>query len=132
MTRGKTRRSPEGGGVLAAKIAFKSPEQMITVIKDLRNKIEEYEEAIRERGGGVTWSQASTVLSNADYETRKHVMARGATQDLAKMQAVVEEPKTINLTAKPAKRMDVQMLAPMYQREDWDDADWTFWYEQGG
>ena len=48
------------------------------------------------------------------------------------MQAAVEELKKINLIAKPAKRMDVQMLAPMYQREDWDDADWTFWYEQGG
>ena len=59
-------------------------------------------------------------------------MARGATQNLAKMQAAVEELKKINLIAKPAKRMDVQMLAPMYQREDWDDADWTFWYEQGG
>ena len=105
---------------------------MITVIKDLRKKIKEYEEAIGYFGEGVTWSQASTVLSNADYETRKHVMARGATQHLANMQAAVEELKNINLIAKPAKRMDVQMLAPMYQREDWDDADWTYWYEQGG
>ena len=48
------------------------------------------------------------------------------------MQAAVDELKKINLIARPARRMDVQMLAPIYLKEDCDDSDYAVWYEQGG
>ena len=60
---------------LAVKVAFRTPEQLITVIKDLEQKLKEYEEVHGALGDGVYMSQASAILANADYETRKHLIA---------------------------------------------------------
>ena len=117
---------------LAAKASFKTPEQMIIVIKDLRKKIEEYEESFGELGSGVVMSQASTILSNADYEIRKHLITQSATQDLRKMQLAAEELKRVNMIARPSRKMDIQLLAPLYDKEEWDDKDYAMWSEHGG
>ena len=117
---------------IAAKANFKTPEQMIVVIKDLRKKIEEYEENFGDLGSGVVMSQASTILSNADYEIRKHLITQSATQDLQKMQTAAEELKKVNMIARPSRKMDIQLLAPLYDKEDWDDKDYATWAEYGG
>ena len=117
---------------MAAKVSFKTPEQMVTVIKDLRKKIEEYEESFGDLGNGVAMSQASTILSNADYEIRKHLITQNATQDLRKMQQAAEELKKVNMIARPNRKMDIQLLAPLYDKEEWDDKDFSTWAEHGG
>ena len=117
---------------MAAKIPFKTPEQMITVIKDLRKKFEEYEGNFGELGVGVSLSQASTVLSNADFETRKHLITQKATLDLQKMQEAVEELKKVNMIARPNKRMEIHMLAPLYDKSEWDEEDYSIWQNMEG
>ena len=59
-------------------------------------------------------------------------MTQKATQNLQKMQEAVEELKKVNMITRHDKRMEVHLLAPLYDKAEWDDEDYCTWVETEG
>ena len=78
---------------MPAKAQYNTPDQLVTVIESLKKKVDKYEEKYRDAGTGTLRFHASTILSNADFETWKHLLAQGTGGDFDKMLTAAEQLK---------------------------------------